>query len=53
MNPKCPNCGLPMTLKATRADNHHTFECKGCKVTYMTEDHIPITGRGTGRALMS
>jgi len=42
--PTCPNCGRPMTVTAKRAHNHNTFECKGCKVVYMTEDHTPVSG---------
>jgi hypothetical protein len=46
VNPKCPNCGLPMTLitEPKRPEAQHTFECRGCKVIYMTDDHVPVTG---------
>jgi transposase-like protein len=46
MNPNCPNCGRPMALVAEpkRPEDQHTFECKVCKVIYMTEDHTPTTG---------
>jgi transposase-like protein len=47
VNPTCPNCGLPMTLieKPKRDQDHNTFECKGCKVIYMTEDHTRVSGK--------
>lgn len=46
VDPKCPNCGRPMTLinKPLREEAQHTFECKSCGVSYMTDDHTPITG---------
>ena len=46
-NPTCPNCGQPMALiSPPNGDHdHHTFECGGCKVAYMTEDHIPVSGK--------
>jgi transposase-like protein len=46
MNPNYPNCGRPMTLvtEVKRPEDQHTFECSGCKVVYMTEDHTPVTG---------
>jgi transposase-like protein len=46
VNPICPNCGRPMTLvnRPKRQDDQHTFECEGCKVVYMTDDHTPVTG---------
>jgi len=35
-----------MTLIAEpkRPEDQHTFECDGCKIIYMTEDHTPTTG---------
>ena len=46
-NPTCPNCGRPMTLVSPPDGDHdhHTFECGGCKVAYMTEDHTQISGK--------
>jgi uncharacterized protein YbaR (Trm112 family) len=46
-DPTCPNCGQPMTLVSppNGDHDHHTFECKGCKVVYMTEDHIQVSGK--------
>ena len=46
-NPTCPNCGQPMTLVSppNGEHDHHTFECRGCKVIYMTEDHIQVSGK--------
>lgn len=48
-NPKCPNCGRPMALiaKSERPDDLNTFECTGCKIVYMTSDHVPMTGHRT------
>lgn len=45
-DPTCPNCGQPMTLMSPLkgGGNHNRFECKGCKVVYMTEDHTQING---------
>jgi transposase-like protein len=48
-NPKCPSCGTAMWLIRTRtaahpADGQHVFECQRCKLTYMTEDHTPVSG---------
>jgi hypothetical protein len=35
-----------MTLKNVpdRPREEHVFECSGCGVVYMTEDHVPIAG---------
>ena len=48
-NPKCPSCGQAMWLVRTvraphPADDEHVFECQGCKLTYLTEDHTPVSG---------
>ena len=48
-NPKCPSCGSAMWLIRTvtaphPADDHHVFHCQHCKLTYMTEDHTPVSG---------
>jgi predicted RNA-binding Zn-ribbon protein involved in translation (DUF1610 family) len=42
----CPNCGQQMKLVAEppRPDGHHVFECAGCGLVYMTEDHVPPNG---------
>jgi uncharacterized protein YbaR (Trm112 family) len=47
MNPDCPNCGHAMTLirQPKLPQDHHTFECRSCKLVYMTEDHTPVTGK--------
>ena len=26
------------------AEGQHVFQCAACKLTYMTEDHVPISG---------
>ena len=28
-----------------RDQDHYTFECKGCKIVYMTEDHTQVSGK--------
>jgi transposase-like protein len=48
-NPKCPSCGHAMWLTRTvtaphPADDQHVFQCQNCKLTYMTEDHTPVSG---------
>ena len=51
-NPACPNCGRPMALISppNGEHDHHNFECSGCKVVYMTEDHTPVSGRHPSQA---
>jgi hypothetical protein len=46
VNPKCPNCNRPMILiaKPRWSGDPYTFECLGCGVVYMTDDHVPIPG---------
>jgi hypothetical protein len=36
-----------MTLinKPKLPQDHHIFECKACKVVYMTDDHTPVVGK--------
>jgi len=47
-NPNCPSCGRTMSLERVVApyqvDDEHVFGCQFCKLTYMTEDHTPISG---------
>ena len=51
VNPRCPNCGRSMTLirDAGNPNDQHTFECGGCKIIYMTEDHVPVAGNAKER----
>jgi len=49
-NPKCPSYGQVMSSCRTvtarhPADDQHVFQCRHCKLTYMTEDHTPVNGR--------
>jgi transposase-like protein len=49
-NVYCPNCGRPMrlvrALPHTRGEDEiNVFECRACKVSFTTEDHMPIAGR--------
>ena len=46
-NPKCPNCGQTMILtrpSPAASNEQHTFECEGCHLLFMTEDHQAISG---------
>jgi hypothetical protein len=48
-NPTCPNCGQPMTFvregpSSTMCRDPHVFECMGCFVVLMTEDHETLAG---------
>ena len=45
-NPKCPNCGQPMTLEhePSRPNEQHAFQCQSCHLVFLTEDHLPISG---------
>jgi hypothetical protein len=44
--PACPNCGRPMSLADGNSEDEqpNIFECRTCKVIYMTDDHVPVTG---------
>lgn len=43
--PACPNCGRPMALiSAIIEEDQNTFTGETCKVSYITDDHVPITG---------
>ena len=48
-NPACPNCGRPMTFvregpSSAMCRDPHVFECMGCLVVLMTEDHETLAG---------
>jgi hypothetical protein len=36
---------MALVAPPNSAHHHHTFECKNCKVVYMTEDHKQISGK--------
>jgi hypothetical protein len=51
-NPTCPNCGRPMVLtsRPMRPEDLHAFECVGCGLVYLTDDHTPAAGPGKDAA---
>jgi hypothetical protein len=63
-NPTCPNCGRPMTFvregrSSALCPDPHVFECMGCLIVLMTEDHETLAGtaaaepHGTLRRLLT
>jgi hypothetical protein len=40
------------TLPRSQGDhaNVNVFDCRQCKVTFTTEDHLPVTGQGPFRS---
>jgi ribosomal protein L37AE/L43A len=48
-NPTCPNCGQAMALRRTTvnaspAEDDNAFQCRSCKLVYLTPDHVPASG---------
>jgi transposase-like protein len=45
-NPKCPNCGRQMRVvrQPSNPNELHTFECEGCHLLFMANDHEPVSG---------
>jgi hypothetical protein len=50
LNPKCPSCGQVMWLCRTvsaphPADDQFVYQCRYCKLTYMTDGHTAVNGK--------
>ena len=48
-SPLCPNCSQPMILARTilgvlGEPEVNVFECSRCRVDFITEDHLTISG---------
>ena len=48
-NPICPNCSRPMKVARTippqgQEEETNVYECKICKLSFVTEDHCSIAG---------
>lgn len=41
-NPACPNCAREMTRNAQDVLLPNVFECRVCKVTFLTHDSLPV-----------